>query len=363
IECRPSGCVIADMRSPNGIYVNNVRVRRKRLFAGDTIYIGTVRLRFEEALPEVRPDNIGAETQVVAHNDDGSGGDADAETTATIVDPFSYGDTVVDPTAVSASANSLANIAKGGHIGRYQIKANFGRRDAMIVYRAYDPQLARDVALKVLAPEYRTDDDRLRRIQREIQLIGQLEHPHITQVYDSGLYGTQPYVVMPFFEGGTLAGRMAGKKMTLKELAPMVNQLTSALDAAHAQGVVHGQITPYNILFDQENRAYLTDFGVATISEASHFLDAPLAEHVWASYMSPEQADDLLDDTKKRRCAPRPISSRWGSCCTKPSRGACRLKATRCAPRPRPFCTPLCSPSPNSALNFPILITCSSKNC
>ncbi len=291
LECRPSGCVLADLSLFNGVAINNKRMRRKRLFAGDMIQIGTVRLRFEAATAEdVSPASIGDETQLEPDMPSGAG-----DETATVVDLASDADTVVDPTAVFNPATSPPADTHT-QIGRYQIKETFGRRGIMLVYRAHDPQLHRDVALKILAPGLHTNPTLLLRIQREIQLIGQLDHPHITQVYDSGLYHDQPYVVMPFFEGGTLASRMKTEKLTLKALAPMVNQLTSALDAAHAQGVVHGQITPHNILFDQDQRAYLTDFGVATISEAFNQLHAPLAEQEWASYMSPEQAQDLLNE-------------------------------------------------------------------
>ena len=293
LECRSSGCILADLSSPHGVAVNNKRVRRKRLFTGDMIQIGTVRLRFEAATTEdVSPGNMGEETRLEQEEPSDVG-----DETTTVIDLASKADTVVDPTAVSG-VDSDGKHGRGAYtqIGRYQIKENFGQRGIMLVYRAHDPQLSRDVALKILAPGLHTNPTLLLRIQREIQLIGQLDHPHITQVYDSGLYSDQPYVVMPFFEGGTLASRMKTETLTLKALAPMVNQLTSALDAAHTQGVVHGQITPHNILFDQEQRAYLTDFGVATISEAFNQLHAPLAEQEWASYMSPEQAQDLLNE-------------------------------------------------------------------
>lgn len=290
LECRPSGCVIADLKSPNGVSVNNRRVRRKRLFAGDMIQIGAVRLRFEEATNEdVQPGTIGDETKL--EQPTAPTGDE----TATRIDLASNADTVVDPTAVSASTTPAAQ-TPDSRIGRYHIKEAFGQRGVMLIYRAHDPQLSRDVALKILAPGQHTNPTLLLRIQREIQLIGQLDHPHITQLYDSGLYGNRPYVVMPFFEGGTLALRMKTEKLTLKALAPLVNQISSALDAVHGQGVVHGQLTPHNILFDQEQRAYLTDFGVATLSEAFNQLHAPLSEQSWASYMSPEQAHDLLNE-------------------------------------------------------------------
>ncbi|MEM7346142.1 MAG: protein kinase [Chloroflexota bacterium] len=105
-------------------------------------------------------------------------------------------------------------------IGRYQVEEDLGRRGIFVVYRAHDPELARKVAIKILAPEFAANDEFRAKVRAEVELIALLEHPAIVQVYDFGEHNGQPFVVMPFMEGGTLTTRLQESPLSLKQLIP-----------------------------------------------------------------------------------------------------------------------------------------------
>ncbi|MBI3361613.1 MAG: serine/threonine protein kinase [Chloroflexi bacterium] len=174
-------------------------------------------------------------------------------------------------------------------IGRYVIKAELGRGGMATVYHAYDPRFKRDVALKVLPREFLHAPTFRVRFEREAQTIALLEHPAIVPVYDSGEEEGQPYLVMRYMTGGSLADRMARGLLSLWELAQIFERVGDALDEAHSHGIVHRDVTPRNILFDGKNTAYLSDFGIAKIVAASSvFTKGGIIGN--PAYMSPEQA-------------------------------------------------------------------------
>jgi serine/threonine protein kinase len=179
-------------------------------------------------------------------------------------------------------------------IGRYEIEANLGRRGNLVVYRAYDPQLERQVAIKVLSPHVAVDDEFRARFRREVEIIAALELACIVQVYDFGEYEGQPFVVMPYLAGGTLAARLNAGPLTLQQLVPIINRVAEALDEAHARGIIHRQLRPANILFDAQGQAYLSDFGISVLQAATGPADQPGADDM-AKYMSPEQARALKE--------------------------------------------------------------------
>lgn len=183
-------------------------------------------------------------------------------------------------------------------IGRYEIQAELGRRGNLIVYRARDPQLARQVALKVLPPHFALDKQLQAHFQREIELIAALEHPAIVQVYDYGEHEGTPFVVMPYLAGGTLQGRLRTGSISPRRFVPMIDRLAEALDEAHGQGLVHGRVRPSNILFDEQGQAYLSDFAISALPIALAGLtdQAGLAEAT--PYTSPEQVHALTAGVK-----------------------------------------------------------------
>jgi len=157
------------------------------------------------------------------------------------------------------------------------------------VYRARDPNFKRDVAIKVLPAQF-TDDPVFRaRFEREAQTIAALEHPAIVPVYDFGEEDRQPYLVMRYMPGGSLAERMAHGPLPIEQIVKIVSRMASALDAVHSKGIIHRDLKPANVLFDQYGEAYLSDFGIARLQESAATLTGDSIVGTPA-YMSPEQA-------------------------------------------------------------------------
>ncbi|MDJ0757296.1 MAG: protein kinase [Ardenticatenaceae bacterium] len=180
-------------------------------------------------------------------------------------------------------------------IGNYQIKQELGRGGMATVFLALDPRFDREVAVKVLPRQFLHDSTFRARFEREAQTIAKLEHPAIVPVYDFGEENDQPYLVMRYMPGGSLADRLTNQPMTLKAAQPVVERIASALQAAHDKGIVHRDLKPGNILFDQFNNPYLSDFGIAKL--AAHTQTFTQGIVGTPAYMSPEQwrAKDELD--------------------------------------------------------------------
>ncbi len=178
-------------------------------------------------------------------------------------------------------------------VGRYKIKSELGRGGMATVYRAFDPISNREVAIKVLPPEMLHNLLTRARFKRELKLIASLEHPAIVPVYDvGGEDDHQPYFVMRYMSGGSLSEMIRKDKFSLRDAALIIERLASALDHAHSKGIIHRDIKPDNVLFDSSNNPYLSDFGVAKLTEtAVSATDASANEPMGtAAYLSPEQA-------------------------------------------------------------------------
>ncbi len=173
--------------------------------------------------------------------------------------------------------------------GRYEIKAEIGRGGMATVYHAYDPRFEREVALKVLPREMLHDVQFRTRFDREAKTIAMLEHPAIVPVYDFGEEDGQPYFVMRYMTGGSLSDRMKNGPMAIQEAARIMAHIAPALDDAHNKGIIHRDLKPGNILFDQFNEPYISDFGIAKLSESQTQVTGSAIVGTPA-YMSPEQA-------------------------------------------------------------------------
>jgi serine/threonine-protein kinase len=182
-------------------------------------------------------------------------------------------------------------------IGRYEIKEVIGRGGMASVYLAHDPSSKRDVAVKVLPRESLGKEiNSLERFKKELETIASLEHPAIVPVYDVGEQDGQPFFVMRYMAGGSLSILIQEGRFSLQDTARIIERIVVALDHAHKQGIIHRDIKPDNILFDLNDNPYISDFGVAKLTEVS------INEHTESrvvgtpGYMSPEQAYDQQVD-------------------------------------------------------------------
>jgi serine/threonine-protein kinase len=175
-------------------------------------------------------------------------------------------------------------------VGRYEIEEQLAEGGMGVVYSARDPLMKRRVALKLLKPDYSRDATLRGRFLSEAEAVARLEHPCIVPVYDFGEHDDQLFFVMRFLPGGTLFDRLAGgEPLAGRELAPVLERVASALDAAHSAGIVHRDIKPANILFDSDGAAYLSDFGIAKGGQREGDTTGALVVGT-PRYMSPEQA-------------------------------------------------------------------------
>lgn len=178
------------------------------------------------------------------------------------------------------------------NIGKYKITSILGKGAMGIVYRALDPDINREVAVKTirfdLVSEEGDREEMMERFMREAQAAGKLTHPNIITIYDVGREEEMTYIVMQLIEGRSLQKVISsGEKISTQELIQLMDQLCKALDYAHDNGIVHRDIKPANILLDKEGKPFIVDFGVArletsTLTQSGTTLGTP-------SYMSPEQ--------------------------------------------------------------------------
>ena len=174
-------------------------------------------------------------------------------------------------------------------IGRYIVKVELGRGGMATVYHAYDPNFERDVAIKVLPSAFLHDPQFRTRFEREAKMIALLEHPAIVPVYDFGEQDEQPYIVMRYMAGGSLADHLLKGAIPFDETARIIARLAPALDAAHARGIIHRDLKPGNVLFDQYGNAFLSDFGIARLTQSAATTITGDAIVGTPAYMSPEQ--------------------------------------------------------------------------
>jgi serine/threonine protein kinase len=175
---------------------------------------------------------------------------------------------------------------RGEVIGeRYRLERQLGRGSMAEVWLAEDLELQRPVALKLLA----TDADRAR-FEREARAAAALSHPNVTRIFDYGVTEGRPFMALEYASGGTLEERLPqGKPMRSDETAAIAAQLAAGLAHAHAAGLVHRDLKPGNVLFDDENRPKIADFGIARIGTGSTLTEAGTVLGT-AAYISPEQA-------------------------------------------------------------------------
>jgi len=165
------------------------------------------------------------------------------------------------------------------------------------VYLAFDPSFNREIAIKVLPREMLHDPQFRARFEREIRMAAGLEHPSIVPVYDVGEDEGQPYFVMRLMTGGSLSDMIEKGRISLEETARIVSKIAQGLTYAHKKRVIHRDLKPDNILFDDNGDPFISDFGVARLAESSGSLTGSGVIGTPA-YMSPEQAQGLELDSR-----------------------------------------------------------------
>jgi serine/threonine-protein kinase len=183
--------------------------------------------------------------------------------------------------------------------GRYRVEARIGAGGMAEVFRGLDTTLDRQVAIKILAPQFARDPSFVDRFRREAQAAARLNHPNIVHTFDTGVDGDTNYIVMEYVEGRTLA-EFLGRGGTLAPVkaAEIAEKVAEALMAAHAQGVIHRDIKPANVMVTRDGHVKVMDFGIARMLAGPDTVEQTAAVLGTAAYLSPEQAQGQAVDAR-----------------------------------------------------------------
>ena len=204
--------------------------------------------------------------------------------------------------STTALGSSSPGLTAGNRLGKYEVIAPLGAGGMGEVYRAHDPRLGRDVAIKILPHAFTSDPDRLARFEREARMLAALSHPHIAGIYGIEDAGTAPALVLELVEGPTLADRLRTGRPGVEESLAIARQIADALSAAHDKGIVHRDLKPANVKITPSGIVKVLDFGLAktdgedTTPESARLIPQTLSGTRdglilgTAAYMSPEQA-------------------------------------------------------------------------
>jgi eukaryotic-like serine/threonine-protein kinase len=181
-------------------------------------------------------------------------------------------------------------------LGPYEIQSPIGAGGMGEVYRARDPRLGRDVAVKVLPVSFAADTERLRRFEQEARAVAALNHPNILAIYDIGTREGAPFIVSELLEGESLRKRLSGAALPVRKAIEYAVQIAQGLAAAHEKGIVHRDLKPENVFVTRDGRVKILDFGLAKLMQPeqegaetiSHQTEAGVVLGT-VGYMSPEQ--------------------------------------------------------------------------
>jgi serine/threonine protein kinase len=201
-------------------------------------------------------------------------------------------------------------LESGTRLGPYEVVEPLGVGGMGEVYRARDPRLGREVAIKLVATEGEPSADRLRRFETATRAAAQLSHPNVVTVFDVGTHGGRPYLVLELLEGETLREALRSGTLALRQAVAWALEVARGLGAAHERGIVHRDLKPENVFLARDGRVKVLDFGLAKLREplASGEVDreSPTATKGTSpgvllgtiGYMSPEQVKGEPPDAR-----------------------------------------------------------------
>ncbi len=193
-------------------------------------------------------------------------------------------------TSTRPSRQSDSDLAREALSADYEVGEEIGRGGMAVVYRAREKGLERDVAIKILPPQFTFDDSFVQRFQREARIAAGLEHPNIVPIYRVGQSGEVIYLVMKLLRGRALSERLREQGVLPPvEVARVLAEVASALAYAAKRGVVHRDVKPDNIMLDTDDRYIVTDFGIARSAAEGQLTSTGMSVGT-PRYMSPEQA-------------------------------------------------------------------------
>ena len=178
----------------------------------------------------------------------------------------------------------------GQQLGQYKVISLLGKGGMATVYRARQESISRDVAVKVIKPDLAGAEMFVARFEREARTVASFSHPHILKVFDYGQYEDTVYLVIELMTGGSLSDLIEQQKaLSIEMTVKMLDQISHALDYAHKRGVIHRDLKPQNVLLDDDQNAFLTDFGIAKVTSSGTGLTQSGIAMGTPSYMPPEQ--------------------------------------------------------------------------
>jgi serine/threonine-protein kinase len=202
--------------------------------------------------------------------------------------------------AVETLGFAAGSVSDGMRLGAYRIGAKIGAGGMGEVFRAHDTTLKRDVAIKLLSPDFSVDPDSLARLEREARLLASLNHPNICAIYGIERSPDGLALVLELVEGPTLAERLAKRALPLRDALAIARQIAEALDAAHERGIIHRDLKPANIKITPDGLVKVLDFGLAkeVVADSATLSGREGLLLGTAAYMSPQQARGQLLDKR-----------------------------------------------------------------